>query len=209
MSVDDLVVTSFVKTPVAIDKVVLSFCASINPSARPIYVQVKVSEQAKPEEAYSNVKHAVDQGQGKAVSGWLIWSWANLFIEARHHAVLKTEQGLIDLTPQRGGEVEVLFLPDPSREFDWDSKRFIPDIRQALIKSPLLTSYFQAVDRLNSLKGEVYGEKRSVPAADVDALGAQVFRAKRALLAHLAKEQGRNDRCFCGSGKKAKHCHFT
>lgn len=70
---------------------------------------------------HKNVDKIVAQHGGNPVFGWIIWSNHDLF-DAEFHCVWQDESGTLhDVTPRRDGEKEILFLPDPSRKFDWEN----------------------------------------------------------------------------------------
>jgi hypothetical protein len=104
--------------PAEIDAATLAFCATISPEM-PLYVPVHPAAAGKPAYCFDNsVAQAQAQG-GEAAYGWAIWHWPGRWFEAEHHAVWRTPAGnLIDVTPQTGDPVRILFLPDPGAVYD-------------------------------------------------------------------------------------------
>ena len=72
---------------------------------------------------HDNVRHYVKHHGGEVVYGWIIWCNTKFKLEAEHHAVWKSPSGkLYDITPRVDGEEKVLFLPDPGRPYDFESR---------------------------------------------------------------------------------------
>lgn len=142
------------------------------------------------------------------VSGWLIWEWPGVFLEAEHHMVLDVGGSLIDVTPALDpADTVLVFLPDPSTPFDPVTKKLIRNRNHTLGYEPLSREYLEAGARVKAMHGDVFGEFQAV---DVDQYRAAQFaaaRAKDALLKKIRSSLGRNDLCLCGSGKKYKRCH--
>jgi hypothetical protein len=64
-------------------------------------------------QCHVNVLHRVRMHGGKRLNGWIIWE-CMMFAEAEFHCVWQTSGALIDITPRRDGEEQILFLPDPA-----------------------------------------------------------------------------------------------
>lgn len=162
-------------------------------------------------ECYANVDRAITNGLGIAsVSGWLIWRWHGVFVEAEHHMVLDIGGSLVDVTPAlHPADTDLVFLPDPTTPFDPATRKLIRNRNRTLGYEPFSREYLEAGARLKAMHGDVFGEYQAV---DVDEYRAAQFaaaRAKDALLKKIRSSLGRNDLCLCGSGKKYKRCHAT
>jgi hypothetical protein len=73
------------------------------------------------------------------VTGWAIWEWPKVFIEAEFHAVWCSPTGeFLDLTPRPLLSEHILFLPDATLKYDG---RQIDNIRRALVKDNDLTRF--------------------------------------------------------------------
>ena len=123
--------------PEQIDSATRAFCATISPEP-PLYVRVEPAPGAKPAYCFDNsVAQALRRG-GSAVYGWAIWRWPGRWFEAEHHAVWRSLEGeLLDVTPQAGDPVRVLFLPDPSAPYDPTTFRpniMAPDGHEELVR---------------------------------------------------------------------------
>lgn len=123
--------------PEQIDSATRAFCATIS-AETPLYVPVRPAAAAKPAYCFDNsVAHAAANG-GEAVYGWAIWRWHGRWFEAEHHAVWRSPEGaLLDVTPQAGEPVRILFLPDPEAVYDPSTFRrniMAPDGHEALVR---------------------------------------------------------------------------
>ena len=104
--------------PEQLDSATLAFCATISPET-PLYVPVQPAPAAKPAYCFENSETYAEANGGAAVYGWAIWRWPGRWFEAEHHAVWRSPAGdLLDVTPQAGDPVRILFLPDPSAPYD-------------------------------------------------------------------------------------------
>ena len=100
-------------TPPKITREIKRLCRKIAPKSNLIVVPVKPVPNALINECFSNVKNMVEKYGGQIVSGWTIWQWANILIEAEAHAIWKSSNGeLLDITPHDAEEDEIFFLPD-------------------------------------------------------------------------------------------------
>lgn len=73
------------------------------------------------------------------LTGWAIWEWPKVFIEAEFHAVWSNTRGeLFDLTSRPLISPHILFLPDPLTKYDG---RQIDNVRKPLIKDNDLTRF--------------------------------------------------------------------
>jgi len=69
---------------------------------------------------------------GSMRTGWAIWEWPNVFIEAEFHAVWQCPTGeLRDLTPRALLSQHILFLPDSTTKYDG---RQVDNVRKARVK---------------------------------------------------------------------------
>lgn len=80
---------------------------------------------AKTLECWFNCIDAAKAGKGEPVFGWAIWEEedgeGDKILFSQHHAVLRTEGGLIDITPAENSNFSpphILFMPDHRVPFD-------------------------------------------------------------------------------------------
>ena len=69
---------------------------------------------------------------GTMITGWAIWEWPGLSVEAEFHAIWANSTGdLIDLTPNPLVPKQIVFLPDPRTRYEG---RQIDNVRKPLVK---------------------------------------------------------------------------
>lgn len=189
---------------------VLAFCASVSPGQVPSYVSNHPMPGARAHMCFHNVRTACEAGGGAMEYGWLIWEWEDTFLEAEHHALWRVGEERRDVTPHDPNWKKVLFLPDPARTFDFKSRVRVDNRRMALRSDGLVKEYLALAQRYVEIE-----EQNSVGAEVVLAteecleLGRTVERLReleRELARWSLNRLGRNDSCWCGSGRKYKAC---
>lgn len=112
-------------TPLEITSTISTWAKQIT-GEFPIYLDV--GNSGEPSQCFINcVSHYVEKG-GRLLPGWVIWE-SQYHSIAEHHCVIENDDGmLIDLTPQRGGERKILFVPDrrnaPPRLIDNEIEKY-------------------------------------------------------------------------------------
>ena len=102
-------------TPPKITPMILDCCKTLNSQILPFYVDVIPDPDAIMNECFPNVQRKIARGGGTYMTGWTIWQWANIMIEAEAHSIWKNENGkMIDITPHSHQERQILFVPDKS-----------------------------------------------------------------------------------------------
>ena len=159
---------------------------------------------------FQNVRDVCQDRGGRAGYGWLIWEWEGTYIEAEHHAVWLFKGERIDVTARTPHFAEVLFLPDPDRTFDFAGRRRIDNVRLALRSDAAVREYLALASEAFEIE-----EENSV-GSDVVLSAEQAFDLKHIvwrkqlieseLVQWSMARRGRNDACWCGSGRKHKHC---
>lgn len=129
--------------PETIDAATLAFCATIAPHA-PVYVPVEPQPHGKVAYCFDNSVKQAEMHGGEAAYGWAIWRWPGRWFEAEHHAVWRRPDGsLLDVTPQLGDPVRILFLPDPDKVFD--PEKYRRNIMAPDAGNPLAAEYIDLV----------------------------------------------------------------
>lgn len=197
---------TYIKVPSKITIGIRNFCNQIS-SAEPIYVQIVPVNGAIPNECFSNVDKKIANSGGEKVLGWSIWEWKGVFYEAELHAVWKSpKNALLDVSlPSEPKERKRMFLSDPNASFQ---DRRVNNIRKSLRSESIVQEFFNAFDEKNAFI-EKYSEpgqfgEVKVPAKKFTAINDKIVKLELGLLS-LPKINP-NDLCFCGSGKKYKHC---
>lgn len=191
-------------TPRKLDATVASFCRGLSRHP-PVYVPVRPESDAEAVECFFNVGQKVGRDGGGIRYGWAVWIWPRVFIEAEHHAVWEAPDGtLVDVTPTLNGEARVLFVPDPERVYDYENHRRLDNVRKALTNDPDVRAFLTLAARVAALiEDNSVGRMASVPADELRRLNSL---RRDHYAAMLRKFMGRNDPCFCGSGRKYKVC---
>ncbi|WP_336810110.1 SEC-C domain-containing protein [Bosea sp. MMO-172] len=203
----DLFTRSYTTTPKAISAPVLAFCRSINPDALPVYVSVTPAPEALPSECFNNVAAKVDSDGGAMLYGWLIWEWPRVFIEAEHHAVWEKDGVLSDITPPANGEARFLFLPDPTREYDFIGQRRRINIKRSHGEFASVEGWIEAADRIQrTMEACSVGNQISIDRSRLASLAQDLQNSLGAVFVDLARTTKPNDPCFCTSGRKFKKC---
>lgn len=75
----------------------------------PEFMTIRPAPSARPASCFENVMEEVEAGNGSLQAGWSIWQMRNAYLVAERHAVLRTELGLVDVTPQFDGARRIAF----------------------------------------------------------------------------------------------------
>ena len=135
-------------TPDKISSHVLEFCRTIAPESTPVYVPVFPVKSAVLGKAFYFVREYAEQTQtGRAQTGWTIWEWPDMALEAEHNCVYDAQDGgsLRELAPYP--ERRILFLPDDAATYDleafgWPRK----SVRSALRPESVVHEYLGTLE---------------------------------------------------------------
>lgn len=200
------------RTPQDITKPIRELCRTINADNTPVFLPIVPESGCQPGDCFHNVRRKTETAGGHIQFGWAIWEWPNVYIEAEHHAVHVSADGraFSDITPSGlEGFTHRLFLPDDTATYDFDNEGVRKDNHRVALTNDILVQQFFRTARehvriMNSLPGigEVAVDRRT-------ALQLATLEQENARLCFeiAMKHTSRNARCFCGSGKKFKHCH--
>lgn len=101
-------------TPPRVDKYVSEFCRKLSPKERPVFLTVQPPNWSRQDYCNKNVERMIQLHGGGMSLGYKIWYVPSLYIEAERHAVwLNPEGELVDITFNKDGETNILFLPMP------------------------------------------------------------------------------------------------
>ena len=111
---------------------VLAFCTTVVPSQSPIEVEYLPLPGEPMAECFATVPKQVLAHGGRQLTGWALWEWQGVMLEAEFHAVWQRDDGrILDLTPRPVFFERTAFLPDPTREY---KGRQVDNVRLALSK---------------------------------------------------------------------------
>ena len=197
-------------TPSKITPEILDLCDRIVAGGTPEFVAHVPARGAIVRECFPNVTAHVRAEGGSLVYGWAIWEWPGVFIEAEHHAVWKSPNGLIDITPHEYTTNGVLFLADPTATYDFDGFSRRNNIKRATTDFPAVAEYLDISDLMfRTLEDASVGKEYRLSHGDLFRLQAMEDRKtqlKANIYFHLAEGKRPNDVCFCQSGIKFKKC---
>jgi hypothetical protein len=187
-------------TPKEITKEIFELCAKIDPTQKPVFVNVVVKSNGRLDDCFENVRLLIAKEGGVARYGWTIWEQPEVLVEGEFHAVWQTPEGkLLDVTPKRDGENKILFLPDSKRV--WQEEP-IDNIRFPLKDTPAIRLMIRFNEASFALHKRYYTDGNSeIPQSEF-----QKVLAKFGLCPGHPAEIGKYDPCACGSGKKFKFC---
>lgn len=121
---------------------VVAFCATIS-KEKPVLIPVKPMADLQTDDCFNNLDAVVIRHGGSAVSGWTLYEWRDVFIEAEFHHTWRKKTGqLEDPTPRRDGFRTIAFLPDPTVPSD----QFPGVQRKVLVDDPMVFQYLRAMD---------------------------------------------------------------
>ena len=205
-----LPVETFLRPPVRVGEHVRAFCSRVSPVHAPVYVGASSLPGTRAGMCFHNVRQLCQSLGGEAEYGWLIWEWQDTYIEAEHHAVWRCGEDRIEVTPRQPHHDQVLFLPDPARAYDFDGRRRVDNVRMPLRSDAAVREYLalaaRAVDieETNSTGDEVVLTAQQ--AMQLELIQWKKQRIEADLMQWSASRRGRNETCWCGSGRKLKHC---
>jgi hypothetical protein len=127
----------------------------------------------------------------------------NIAIKMTAHAVVKLpDNSLVCITPNEYRSGLLKFAPDNSVEF-LIQDNFLPTKFVALIDDQSLTDYIGIEVEQDQLR---LNNKGITAASDLNQFRMRASLLYPTILALAKKHTGRNDQCYCGSGKKNKKC---
>ncbi|MBY6063199.1 YecA family protein [Pseudidiomarina sediminum] len=166
-------------------------------------IPVLPDENAKPKNCLNNVKSHIAIHGGTVQLGWIFSCMGNVVVKMTAHAVVRTDVGeLICVTPNEYRTGLLKFAQDDSVSNliinDFLPLNFVP-----LIDDKTLNEYISIEQEQDQLRMNNNG---LVAQSDLQQLQYRASLLYPSLLSVAKKHTGRNDLCFCGSGKKNKKC---
>jgi hypothetical protein len=199
-------------TPKTLSSQIAEFCAEISPGEHPRYLEITPEPNSEQNDCFEIVRKKTLLDGGVILFGWSIWEWPSVYLEAEHHAVWQSAEGQppVDLTPSANPSVtRRLFLPDQSAIYDYENEGIRRDNkRRALNSDRTILELFSMAEARSNFWNGIPGVG-PVSLSFAQARKRQEIDGKMALLTQTLayRYTGRNDPCFCQSGKKFKRCH--
>jgi len=185
-------------TPVKISEHIVTFCKKLDPRQKPIFVPVIPSPSVRADHCFYDVQKKTSADGGRIQYGWTIWGKPGVLLEAEFHAIwVSPDNELIDVTPKVDGEQQILFLPDTDRI--WEGE-MVDNVRFLLLDNAYTRHLIRYSEARFKLRKKYWRDGESIIPFE------EVQQFERQYGMHNVK-LGRNDPCYCGSGKKYKKCH--
>jgi len=185
-------------TPDEVTPAIEALCRRVNRDSRPTYITVNSLPGGTMDDCFSNVKQRIAIAGGTEVLGWTIWALP-VMIEAEFHAVWRSPTGdLVDVSPRRGGETRILFLPDSTKRYEG---RLVNNIRLPVYRNDVLAERFiklsdQIYEVMNpGERADLHGTV-SVPASEIAPLFLKKEQVGRKI---MERRIGPDLPCVCGS----------
>ncbi len=166
-------------------------------------IPVKPETDALPRNCLNNVNSYIKKHGGRVQFGWIFSCLGNIAIKMTAHAVVRRpDNSLVCITPNEYRSGLLNFAPDYSVEF-LIQDNFLPTKFVALFDDQTLTDYIGIEVEQDQLR---LNNKGIIAACDLNQFQTRASLLYPAILALAKKHTGRNDQCYCGSGKKNKKC---
>lgn len=166
-------------------------------------IPVKPDTDSLPRNCLNNVNSYIKKHRGSVQFGWIFSCLGNIAIKMTAHAVVKLpDNSLVCITPNEYRSGLLKFAPDNSVEF-LIQDNFLPTKFVALIDDQSLTDYIGIEVEQDQLR---LNNKGIIAASDLNQFRMRASLLYPTILALAKKHTGRNDQCYCGSGKKNKKC---
>ncbi|MEZ9111293.1 MULTISPECIES: hypothetical protein [Vibrio] len=167
------------------------------------HIDVKPEHNALPRNCLSNAKSYVERHGGQVQLGWIFACMGNIAIKMTAHAVVKLKNGsMLCVTPNEFRVGKLKFAPDSSIE-KLIRNGFLPTRFVALVNDDTLGQYLNIEKELDQLRLDNNGIVTGLELQNVQMKASLLYPS---ILALAKQHTGRNDCCFCGSGKKRKKC---
>jgi SEC-C motif len=158
---------------------------------------------------FYNVEDKAKADGGGIQYGWTIWEDPGLLIEAEFHALwVSPRNELVDITEKTDGEKQILFLPDSNRIWQCE---MIDNIRIPLVDNDYTHELIRSSEAAFKLRQKYWDPQSGVskiPLHEVQGNPPQgVVRDSFQQAGNRHAKIGRNQPCYCGSGKKYKKRH--
>lgn len=143
------------------------------------------------------------------VVGWKLFIWPRVVVQFIGHAVLRRGDNLVCVTPDTADEQRVLFVEDPSIEFDAvNPNARLPSFFHAIDQHPDVSDFIRVEQQIHAIKAKFPARSgplllRGADAEQLQQLQVQQVRLIRGITLRMCKP---NERCVCNSGRKFRKC---
>ena len=166
-------------------------------------IPVQPESDAKPLNCLNNVISYIEKHGGNVQFGWIFSCLGNISMKMTAHAVVKmSDNSLVCITPNEYRTELLKFAPDSSVE-NLIKNNLLPTKFVPLIDDQSLLEYIGIEIEQDQLRLDSHG---IVAQSELNQLHMRASLLYPAILSIAKKHTGRNDPCYCGSGKKNKKC---
>jgi len=166
-------------------------------------IKIKPDIKALPQNCLNNVVEHIQKNGGDIQFGWIFSCIGNIAIKMTAHAVVKQVDGsLVCVTPNEFHLNVLKFAPDDSI-INLIKNNFLPTRFVPLVNDPILEKYLEIEREQDQLRLDYNGV---IATTDLQRIQMKASLLYSEILALSQKHTGRNDCCYCGSGKKRKKC---
>jgi hypothetical protein len=193
--------------PARIDSRIRVLLAKLPSAKEPIFLPVKPTPRAKPNECVPAVNAQIRRAGGSIVYGWQIWQTVNI-TEAEFHAVWKSpNEEMVDVTPKLIPNLEcILFAEDPSIKYTGSQ---IDNVRINNTGNPLVDDLIRiSKARFQMLNaGKRSKMNKVIFKGEERAIFEYINLSQRNLEMYIASGGDAGTPCYCGRGLKYFECH--
>lgn len=200
----------FTRFPREITPPIRALATDLVPGQSLRFVRLQPAPDAEANECFKVTKRQIDEYGGMEVLGWRILEWPGILIEAELHSIWRSPEGaLLDVSLSPSGEERCLFLPDPTQRFDG---QWVDNVRRPLGYDRAVAEYIALAEENIAIQRRYQradGALREEDFSPRDLRRLKYVQSRKAGIEHSlrVRSTGRNDPCWCGSGRKLKRCH--
>ena len=200
------------KTPDVLTPTIRQACARLVPRAEAVFVAKQPFPGARINKCTFNVREYLRENPGDMVLGWDVTIWDGVLLDCIGHAVVRSGNSFLCVTPSKYPEQRLLFLPDPSLTFNFEDENARMPVREVALSSRPEVAKLIEVTRLEreiKVKYAVSSQPLLVQGPDAVELQRLSQAKSQLMLRAILVTADHNSRCPCGSGKKFRKCHRT
>ncbi|WP_044617312.1 YecA family protein [Gynuella sunshinyii] len=162
-------------------------------------VPIQPMESGKPIYCLDNVKRYLAYNPGSIQYGWIFSMLGSVIIKLHGHVVVKDKSGaLFCVTPPEATLEYHNFVPDDSVA-DLVVNQRLPTRAVSLVNNKVVNSLVDLENKFDQarLSDDQFG---------LDEVCLEKQKRKAEFIRSIKQHTGRNDPCYCGSGRKNKQC---
>lgn len=135
------------------DPAIAAFCQTVAPGQEPDQIPSRPTVGASENDCFEIVRLQIERHGGEAVTGWALWEYPRVFVEAEFHQVWRSpdDGALVDLNPRPFPWAVISFLPDPSRRYEGVQ---VDNIRRPFVGDVDLLEYLSLLRRAFEITNE-------------------------------------------------------